>query len=312
MSFVRSRAWVVVLASPGCFSPAGIDGSATGTETSSGTTEATTASTETTAITTRGEPTTGMVTSMGSMTETTTSTTTEPVTSTDPLTTTTDPSTSTTTIDETTGSFCGDGTPDMPVEECDDGNNDDGDGCSADCEVERPDKQKRFVFLTSELHSGLSVGGLAGADAICNTLANSPTAHPALKGRMFTAWMSDAGANAIDRIGEWQGEYTQVGGVTVATGSMAFKSADLTTAINVTEKGESIPATMQPCETGSDVAWTGTLAGGQVDPSYTCNDWQSDVGQGRVGMFNATNSSWTDCAPRDCTEMFRLYCIEIE
>jgi len=32
--------------------------------------------------------------------------------------------------------FCGDGTTDAPDEECDDGNDESGDGCSADCEVE--------------------------------------------------------------------------------------------------------------------------------------------------------------------------------
>jgi len=47
----------------------------------------------------------------------------------------TDPTTTTTTSTSETGSICGDGTLDAD-EQCDDGNNDDGDGCSADCTSE--------------------------------------------------------------------------------------------------------------------------------------------------------------------------------
>lgn len=59
--------------------------------------------------------------------------------------------------DNPCGGFCGDGTLD-PGEECDDGNNVDGDGCSADCTVERGDDGCTPGFWKQDHHRHLWTG----------------------------------------------------------------------------------------------------------------------------------------------------------
>ncbi|MFZ6184767.1 DUF4215 domain-containing protein [Nannocystis pusilla] len=318
MSFARSQVLMVVLASSGCFSPSGIDGSATSSETSAATTgtttapETTDASATSTSTSTSDAPTTeptSTVTSLGT-TETTTTSTTEPVTSTEPETTTIDPTPGTTTTDDTGVAVCGDGTIDPPVEECDDGNLTDGDGCSSLCTVEMPNKKKRFVFLTSASYTGLEVGSLDLADDACNALAKASQVAT-VKDRTYRAWLSDGGANAIDRIGSYTGEYVMVGGTPVASNSTAFETGALKGMINVTEQGTPIPWLMEACATSSDGVWTGTHVDGTADAA-NCNNWQADRGQGLMGAFGAVDGNWTACSPRSCDSQFRLYCIEVE
>lgn len=312
MSFARSQVLMVVLASSGCFSPSGIDGSATSSETSAATTGTTQSETTTSATSTSDAPTTepaSTVTSIGA-TETTTTSTTEPVTSTEPVTTTIDPTPGTTTTDDTGVAVCGDGTIDPPVEECDDGNLSDGDGCSALCTAEMPDKKKRFVFLTSASYSGMEVGSLDLADDACNTLAKASQVAT-VKDRTYRAWLSDGRTNAIDRIGSYTGEYVMVGGTPVATNSTAFETGALKGMINVTEQGIPIAWLMEPCATSNDGVWTGTQVDGMTG-AETCGDWQTDVVQGLMGSFGANDGNWTACTPRICTSKFRLYCIEVE
>ncbi|MFY0539729.1 DUF4215 domain-containing protein [Nannocystis pusilla] len=224
-------------------------------------------------------------------------------------TTTTDPSTSTT-IDESTGSFCGDGVMDAPIEECDDGNQVEGDGCDALCQVEQPDKQKRFVFLSSASYTGVQVNKIDNADVLCDSLA-SKSPVPGLQMRKFKAWLSDGSTHAIDRIGSYEGEYVLVNGTVLASGSQAFKVAALKAMINVTETGMQVPWLMAACNSSADGVWTGTQADGTAD-SANCNNWTSDRGTGMIGAFGATDGNWTGCAPRNCAEPFRLYCIEVE
>ena len=65
-------------------------------------------------------------------------------------------------------------------EACDDGNLADGDGCSAACLTEKR------AFVTSQLYNG-NMGGLAGADARCQGLADAV----GLPGT-YRAWLSSA------------------------------------------------------------------------------------------------------------------------
>lgn len=69
--------------------------------------------------------------------------------------------------------YCGDGIRDEGLEQCDDGNNEDGDGCSATCEVERGDdgctpgywKQPHHFFAWTTYSPGDSFDGVFGVDA---------------------------------------------------------------------------------------------------------------------------------------------------
>lgn len=308
MSFGRASIAVAVLGCSGCFSPAGVAGSATSSETTT-TTESTSSSTAPTTTGTTG--TTGTTSTTSTTTESVTST--EPGTSTEPV-TSTEPGTDATTSDVTTvvPSMCGDGMVDAPLEQCDDGNLISGDGCDALCQIEQGPKPVRYVFLTSEVFTALQVGKLTAADETCTKLAGGAGAVPELKMRKFVAWLSDGAANASDRLGAGKTPYVRPDGMPVAPDADALTMGSLKNPINVTEKGQSIPSSMEPCAVSSDGVWTGTLVDGLGDGGVSCGGWQSDQGMGLIGMFDAVNATWTACAPRHCTEAFRLYCFEIE
>ena len=86
-----------------------------------------------------------------------------------------------------------------PNEECDDGNVYDGDGCSSSCA-----KEYKIVFLTSKTYSG-DLGGLDGADTICNDLA----LDAGLPGT-YKAWLSDSFVSVSERFTH-AGPYIQKG-----------------------------------------------------------------------------------------------------
>ena len=78
-------------------------------------------------------------------------------------------------------------------ESCDDGNLNNGDGCSAICAIE----PYTLVFVTSQTWNG-NLGGVAGADAKCQQAAASV---PAFAGSYWRAWISDnLGNTASNRL----------------------------------------------------------------------------------------------------------------
>ena len=163
------------------------------------------------------------------------------------------------------------------------------------------------VFLTSTFQSGSSLGGLAGADAICQTLAEDA----GLPGT-YMAWLSD-GEGEEDN---WPAKrfLTKASGpYRLVTGEIVADSwEDLTTnlplkhAINVTEKGVTFESTWW--------VWTDTLSDGTAEPDGKhCGKW-SDLGAGGdVGSMKATTASWTGVVGGDalaCTNNLALYCFQ--
>src|SRR5690606_18172610 len=91
-------------------------------------------------------------------------------------------------------------------EECDDGNNASLDGCSPLCKWEA-----RLVFATSTLHTG-SIGGVNGADNICNQRAQAA----GLPGT-YMAWVSTvSGGSPSTRFVKSTVPYFMVTGTKVA------------------------------------------------------------------------------------------------
>ncbi len=142
-------------------------------------------------------------------------------------------------------------------------------------------------FVTSKgSGKGGNLGGLAGADAICNDLAKAAGSN-----RTFAAYLSTQGANAVnakDRIGT--GPWYNAKGVLIAQNVAALHQT--TVAINpetaLDEKGKPVPAVAVdaagvplPLEKQSGVEHdilTGTQADGTAFPAgedRTCNNWTS-------------------------------------
>ena len=162
-------------------------------------------------------------------------------------------------------------------------------------------------FITSEgSGKGADLGGIAGADAHCQKLAEAAGS----KGKTWRAYLSTtepggkAGVNARDRIGK--GPWQNAKGVGVAT-SVADLHSDnnkLSKQNSLNEKGEMIPgsgdkpANMHDILTGSDPQGMYSTAGGDT----TCGNWTSSGSDGsaivghhdRSGLMQTTRhmTSW--------------------
>jgi hypothetical protein len=152
------------------------------------------------------------------------------------------------------------------------------------------------VFVTSASHDG-ALGGLAGADGICQTLANN--AH---LGGTYKAWLSDDFQSASTRFIHSSGPYVLVDGTMIANNWTDLLDGNLAHAIDLDENGSSV----------SGDVWTGTLSNG-TSSSYNCSNWTSNVSddEGNLGLSSAVNAAWTNVASLTCdNNTYHLYCFQ--
>jgi hypothetical protein len=133
---------------------------------------------------------------------------------------------------------------------------------------------------------GADLGGLAGADEHCNTLAKSAGSTKTWAAYLSTtAPGGDPGVNARDRIGK--GPWKNMRGAVVAQSVDDLHSANsnVTKQTALTEKGEGVSGrgdavNMHDILTGSDPHGNYSTAGGDT----TCSNWtKSDEGSAIVG-----------------------------
>ncbi|HET6718017.1 MAG TPA: hypothetical protein VFH22_00125 [Rhodocyclaceae bacterium] len=170
--------------------------------------------------------------------------------------------------------------------------------------VAQADPAKMTFFVTSEgKGKGADLGGLDGADAHCNALAQAAGS----KRSDWRAYLSttapggEAGVNARDRIGK--GPWRNAKGVVIAKNVDHLHSGknNLTKQTVLTEKGETVtgrgdPVNMHDILTGSDPQGLYSTAGGDT----TCANWTSS-GEGsaivghhdRIGLKDTRHmTSW--------------------
>jgi hypothetical protein len=170
--------------------------------------------------------------------------------------------------------------------------------------VAQADPAKMTFFVTSEgKGKGADLGGLDGADAHCNALAQAAGS----KRTDWRAYLSttapggEAGVNARDRIG--RGPWRNAKGVVIASNVDQLHSAKnkLSKQTVLTEKGELImgrgdAVNMHDILTGSDPQGLYSTAGGDT----TCANWTSS-GEGsaivghhdRIGLKDTRHmTSW--------------------
>lgn len=168
-----------------------------------------------------------------------------------------------------------------------------------------------LVFTTSKLFRGGLLDGVAGADATCASQA----AAAGLPGE-FKAWLSDIEHDAADRLTHSTKPYVLVNGTIIANSWVELLQFDLQHAIDRDEHGT---------ELAMDIpyVWTGTRIDGRAypwtpggtttsNPRLDCTLWSSiDGGVGIVGLWSATNMTWTDTSSGHvCTESAHLYCFQ--
>ncbi len=184
--------------------------------------------------------------------------------------------------------------------------------------AQNPPAAPMTFFVTSVgSGDGANLGGLAGADALCQKLA-AASGSPGAGGRMWHAYLSTQGANAVnarDRIGS--GPWANVKGQVVAkdvahlhgdTLELAQLGNNLTRTTVLTEKGEPIPGAGAPVNQ-HDILTGSTTAGRAFPPGddRTCNNWTSNsTGTAQLGHFDRTgggNASWNSAHPsKGCSQ----------
>lgn len=181
--------------------------------------------------------------------------------------------------------------------------------------VAQADPARMTFFVTSDgKGKGADLGGLDGADAHCNALAQAAGS----KRDNWRAYLSttapggEAGVNARDRIGK--GPWRNAKGVVVAKNLDHLHSAKnkLTKTTALTEKGEPImgrgdTVNMHDILTGSDPQGLYSTAGGDT----TCGNWTSS-GEGsaivghhdRIGLKDTRHmTSWNSShGSRGCSQ----------
>ena len=165
-----------------------------------------------------------------------------------------------------------------------------------------PQPQANLAFVTSARYSAGALGGLAGADSICQGHAESA----GLPGT-FRAWLSVPGDDARDRLGD-------------GTGWVRPDAAPLASSLQQLQDGHFYyPPVLD--ENGGfvapDFAWTGTFADGtanSVDEFGVCGGWTLDEPNGFawIGDLGAGPGWWTAYGTLPCASLARLICLGVD
>jgi hypothetical protein len=163
------------------------------------------------------------------------------------------------------------------------------------------------VFATSDCYLG-SLGGLSGADAACQSLADA-----AGFAGIFTAWIADAYDGPSIRLPHASEPYVLTDGSVVARDWGDLVDGEIATPIGLDET-----ATPVTGDCGSRV-WTNTSVLGTPAVSdaleFACYEWTLSLFSrwGLHGDATATDAAWTDGGAfglQRCSSSARLYCFE--
>jgi Tfp pilus assembly protein PilV len=164
-----------------------------------------------------------------------------------------------------------------------------------------PAPSGKYVFLTSTTSQG-DLGGLSGADAKCQSLADAA----GLPGT-YKAWLSGRTIAAKDRLTHASLPYSLVDGTKIADNWDDLVDGTIDNKLNKDESGNLVLGGRAATNTRSD---------GSVKNSTsleTCDEWttSSYYYNCRGGVPAATDGGWTDAFSTNCTnDSFRLYCFQ--
>ncbi len=159
-----------------------------------------------------------------------------------------------------------------------------------------------IVFASSTTHEG-NLGGLSGADAICQGLADAA----GLSGT-YMAWLSDDTDSPSTRFVHATVAYTLVNGAVVASSWSDLTDGGIAHAIDRTESAAAVDPTN---------VWTNTLADGTAGGFAAdghCENWLFASGghQGNTGFTSMVDAKWTKFSNHTCggEAPRRLYCFQ--
>ena len=166
----------------------------------------------------------------------------------------------------------------------------------------------KYAFITRDNVNGTGVGsgnlgGLSGADNICQTRATAAGLNGTYK-----AWLSDDGTSAASRLTQYNGEYRLLNGTKLADNWSDLVDGSIDNPLNITEYGTTVAA--------SSAAYTGTNTNGTSESPNNCANWNSGGTNVwvRGGNPTVTNGDWTFWVFAGCdgswASGWKLYCFE--
>lgn len=159
----------------------------------------------------------------------------------------------------------------------------------------------RIVFVTSEAFPAADLGGLAGADAICQAAAANSVIG--LDGT-FRAWLSAGNQGPATRFTKSTQPYILTNGTRVAANFDELVTLHPEVAINLDENGNEV-VFERPVWSGTDMS--GQPASSQV----TCSGWTSGTGIGVVGLpYFIGGGLWSNAGALRCGASAHLYCFQ--
>jgi hypothetical protein len=192
-------------------------------------------------------------------------------------------------------------------------------------------KRGHLLFVSSQVYNG-NLGGLAGADAKCQALADAPTDGSGIAygttgayGGTWRAILSDGTTSAKSRINIMGPVFNHVGDMLARNAGDFWDGNLLTSPVNNAANWSwkynwNSSYTMHyvdrfPETPGSALTWTGSTGNGLVDPDgLTCNSW-TDISAALNGKNAYTwysNSEWlARSGYNSCASSYRLYCISL-
>jgi hypothetical protein len=158
-----------------------------------------------------------------------------------------------------------------------------------------------FLDFFQELFQGSNLGGLTGADGICQQAADDAGLNRDGTAT-YKAWLSDDTASPSTRFTRAAQPYVLPNGTQVAADWADLTDSSLDNAIILGPDGQSaLPAPQQ--------AWTGTFADGTGAPA-NCGGWTTGADQGLIGTPADPGPAWSDSTAAPCTEFRPLYCFQ--
>jgi hypothetical protein len=156
----------------------------------------------------------------------------------------------------------------------------------------------RLVFLSSTTVLA-SVGGVVGADAVCQSLADA-----AGLGGDWQAWLSDDSSSPATSFARSSQPYQLVDGTTIANDWADLTDGELAAPINLDETGQQWP--VPPVD-----VWTATSVAGEQATASPCGNWTVATGYAGIGRANDAATGWTEGLIQACgNSSVRIYCFE--
>lgn len=174
----------------------------------------------------------------------------------------------------------------------------------------------RLVFVSSTTSTG-AMGGLAGADSKCKSLADS-SGVAAVVNRNWRAWLSTSTIQARERIPMIGGAGGGIPAYRLVSGDLVFPEGFVFGPKPGDAGGPNLPLrVIDQDERGQTIAASGVWTGTQNDGSRCgssatsfCDDWSTTNGGSCYGYVSGV-SAWSSGSGGSATTLNRIYCFEV-